>query len=138
MKKIPTTVLVVAAALIDDAGQVLMQRRRLTAEHGGLWEFPGGKVEMDETPAESLCREIQEELGLAVNASALRPVTFATDPGLPYVILLYTCHEWSGTPACLDGEEIAWFTPSAVLDLKMPPLDVPLAQALLDQLKLKR
>ncbi len=138
MKKIPTTVFVVAVALIDDAGRVLMQRRRLSAEHGGLWEFPGGKVEVDETPAESLCREIHEELGLAVNAAALCPVTFATNPGLPYVILLYTCHEWSGTPTCLDGEEIAWFNPESVLGLEMPPLDVPLARTLLDRLKLKR
>jgi 8-oxo-dGTP diphosphatase len=131
MKKIPTVVLVVAVALLNDAGQVLMQRRRRGAEHGGLWEFPGGKVEVDETLGESLCREICEELGIALNPAALEPLTFATSPDQPHVILLYTCRYWTGEPACLEGEEIAWFAPEAVLSLDMPPLDVPLAQALL-------
>lgn len=131
MKKIPTVVLVVAVALLNDAGQVLMQRRRRGVEHGGLWEFPGGKVEVDETLGESLCREICEELGIALNPAALEPLTFATSPDQPHVILLYTCCDWTGEPACLDGEEIAWFAPEAVLSLDMPPLDVPLVQALL-------
>lgn len=135
MEKIPTTVLVVAAALIDCSGLVLMQRRKVSAEHGGLWEFPGGKVEAHETPAESLCREIWEELGVKLDENNLSPVTFAASPKLPYVILLYTCREWQGAPVCLDGEEMAWFQPEAVLGLDMPPLDVPLAHALLNQLK---
>lgn len=112
-----------------------MQRRKLGSEHGGLWEFPGGKVEADETPAQSLCREIAEELGLTVASAKLIPVSFAASPELPYVILLYLCRDWQGEPACLDGEELAWFAPDAILTLAMPPLDVPLAQALLDQIK---
>lgn len=135
MKNNQKTVLVVAAALLDQAGRVLMQRRRLGAEHGGLWEFPGGKVEAGETPGESLCREIAEELGLDLDPTSLMPLTFAATPQLPYVILLYTCRQWRGDPLCLDGEEIAWFEPQAVLALDMPPLDVPLARALCDQLK---
>lgn len=135
MKKIPTTVWVVAAALIDHQGRVLMQRRKLGREHGGLWEFPGGKVEADETPGQSLCREIAEELGLVITPSDLVPVTFAGRPDLPHVILLYRCQVWRGEPCCLDGEEIAWFVPEEVLGLEMPPLDVPLARALLDLVK---
>ena len=122
MKKIPTVVLVVAVALLNDAGQVLMQRRRRGAEHGGLWEFPGGKVEVDETLGESLCREICEELGIALNPAALEPLTFATSPDQPHVILLYTCRDWTGEPACLDGEEIAWFAPISSLYSSFIPL----------------
>lgn len=125
----------VAAALVAADGRVLMQRRKYSAEHGGLWEFPGGKVEADETPAESLCREIFEELGLALEPTQLSPLTFAATPELPYVILLYTCREWGGEPSCLDGEEIAWFEPEAILGLDMPPLDVPLARVLQEHLK---
>lgn len=135
MKNIPTTVWVVAAALVDADGRVLMQRRRRDREHGGLWEFPGGKVEADETPTQSLCREIAEELALVIEAADLVPVAFADQPDLPHVILLYMCRKWRGEPRCLDGEEIAWFAPEDILGLDMPPLDVPLAQALLNQVK---
>jgi 8-oxo-dGTP diphosphatase len=135
VKKIPTVIPVVALALIDGSGRVLMQRRRIGAEHGGLWEFPGGKVEAGETLAESLCREICEELGLALKPEALEPLTFAAGPDQPHVILLYTCRNWQGEPACLDGEEIGWFSAEALPGLAMPPLDVPLAKAVLECVK---
>ncbi len=112
-----------------------MQLRRREAEHGGLWEFPGGKVEPEESLAESLCREIREELNLMLDPGALQPLSFASDPDQPYVILLYTCREWQGELACLDGDAIGWFTPEALQDLQMPPLDVPLARALLEMTK---
>ena len=130
LKNYPTIIPVVAVALIGANGCVLMQRRRLGGAHGGLWEFPGGKVEAAETPAIALIREISEELGVILAAEALTPLTFATDPAQPYVILLYTCRSWSGEPVCLYGEEIAWFAPEALTDLAMPPLDIPLSKAL--------
>jgi 8-oxo-dGTP diphosphatase len=132
VKKIPTIIPVVAAALLAPDGKVLMQQRRRSAEHGGLWEFPGGKVEPGESLEESLRREIHEELGIELVAGTLKPLSFAANPGQPYVILLYTCAEWLGFPVCLDGEAIGWFTPEEVPALPMPPLDVPLAQALLE------
>jgi 8-oxo-dGTP diphosphatase len=135
VKNIPTLIPVVAVALLDREGRVLMQRRRLGAEHGGLWEFPGGKVEPGESLEESLCREISEELGIALNSESLCPLSFSAQAGVPHVILLYTCRGWEGDPVCLDGDEIGWFTPEDVLGLTMPPLDVPLARALLDRSK---
>jgi 8-oxo-dGTP diphosphatase len=135
VKKIPTVIPVVALALIDGAGQVLMQRRRLGADHGGLWEFPGGKVEAGETLASALLREIKEELGLILQAEALEPLSFSAGPDQPHVILLYTCRSWEGTPVCLDGEAISWFAVDALTDLAMPPLDVPLAGAVQDCIK---
>lgn len=132
MKKIPTVIPVVALALIDQIGRVLMQRRRLQADHGGLWEFPGGKVEAGETLVSALCREIAEELGLTIEPQALEPLSFAASPDQPHVILLYTCRTWHGDPVCLDGEEIGWFAAGSLAELAMPPLDVPLARAVKD------
>lgn len=133
---VPTVVPVVAAALIDREGRVLMQRRRLDSAHGGLWEFPGGKVEAGESPESALLREIDEELAIALDPAALEPLSFASDPALPpaprapHVILLYTCRRWQGEPQCRAGEEIAWFASADLAMLAMPPLDYPLARAL--------
>jgi len=130
-------ILVVAVALIDGSGRVLMQRRRNDRAHGGLWEFPGGKVESAESLESAAIREIREELGIRLDPAALAPLTFASDPMLPpapraaHVILLYTCRRWDGQPECHDAAEIAWFAPSAIPGLEMPPLDYPLADALI-------
>lgn len=137
LRKFSTPLLVVAAALIAGDGRVLMQRRRLTSEHGGLWEFPGGKLEPGESPESALVREIDEELGIALDRDALVPLAFASGPvgeaaGRPaLVILLYSCRDWAGAPACHDGEEIRWFALDALTGLAMPPLDYPLAKALI-------
>ncbi len=124
---------VVAVALIARDGRVLMQRRRLDRAHGGLWEFPGGKIEADEAPEFAACREIREELGVDLDISALQAVSFAADaPTLHqrHIILLYSCRRWAGEPACLDAQEIAWVAPERLEQLAMPPLDYPLARAL--------
>ena len=132
-----TLIPVVAAALLAADGRILLQRRRAGAMHGGLWEFPGGKVKAAESPESALVREIREELGIAIDPADCAPLCFASDPALPpaprepFVVLLYTCRKWQGEPLCLDGEAIAWFSPEEMETLAMPPLDVPLARALL-------
>lgn len=137
LARIPTMIPVVAVALIAPNGRILMQQRRADRAFGGLWEYPGGKVEPGESPEMALIREIEEELGLALVADDLIPLAFASDPAQPpasrqpHVILLYTCRNWQGEPRCLDGESIAWTNPQDLLALPMPPLDVPLTKALL-------
>ena len=129
LKRIPTMLDVVAAALIDQSGRVLMQQRRADRQHGGLWEFPGGKLELGETASAGLLREIEEELGLVLAQSNLVWVARAQDPGAGIVINLYTCRRWAGIPLCLDAQEIGWFTSTELDRLAMPPLDRPLAEA---------
>lgn len=134
LENFPTLTWVVAVALAGEGGQILLQKRPLDKDHGGLWEFPGGKVERGETPAFAAVRELAEELGIAVEPENLTPVSFAEDtPGLrsrPIVILLYTCRVWEGEPAACDGAEVGWFALAEAGTLAMPPLDAPLLCAL--------
>jgi 8-oxo-dGTP diphosphatase len=122
---------VVAGALARGDGCWLMHRRPLGKHHGGLWEFPGGKVEDNEIPKESLIRELREELGIECDPARCRPVAFAEcagDGGQPaIVILLYTVTGWAGEPAALEGGAIGWFTQTEVRGLAKPPLDEQLA-----------
>ncbi len=126
--------LVVAAALHRSDGHWLMQRRPLEKHHGGLWEFPGGKVEPSEMPEQALRRELLEELGITLDNATCRPVGFAEDHGDPsrsgIVILLYTIDRWVGSPRSLEGGALGWFSPAQIGELAKPPLDQQLAARL--------
>lgn len=124
--------IVVAAALVNAAGEVLVQQRPTGRSHGGLWEFPGGKVEPRETPEDALVRELAEELEIAVEASALVPAGFATDAsrGRPLLLLLYVARRWTGELRPTAAEAIAWHRPAVLRDLPMLPADAPLVATL--------
>jgi 8-oxo-dGTP diphosphatase len=123
--------LVVAAALTDAEGRVLMARRPAGKQHAGLWEFPGGKVEPNETPKAALVRELREELGVEIDPTAMTPIAFSESPGARHlVLLLYRCQSWSGDAQALDAAEIRWVATDQLAALDMPPADRPLAQAL--------
>ena len=125
---------VVAGALQRGDGRWLMHQRPPGKHHAGLWEFPGGKVEPDEIPSQSLIRELHEELGIRCDPERIAPAGFAQtgaeQAGEQIVILLYTVSGWHGEPAALEGGAVGWFTPPEVLALEMPPLDVRLAARL--------
>lgn len=123
---------VVAAALVDANGRVLLQCRPPGKQMAGLWEFPGGKVEAGETPEAALARELAEELGICVDQAAMTPLAFASAPlpGRHLLLLLYRITRWGGTPQPLEATDLVWCHPSAMHDLPMPPADVPLVAAL--------
>lgn len=122
---------VVAAALIDPGGQVLLQQRG-RGEHAGLWEFPGGKVEPGETLRGALVRELAEELGIEVQRCALEPLGFSIEEadGRELRLLLFTCRVWRGEPCAKAAAKLAWVDRNALADMAMPPADVPLAALL--------
>jgi 8-oxo-dGTP diphosphatase len=118
---------------MDDRGRVLMQQRLPDGAHGGLWEFPGGKLESGEGPESAAARELSEELGLQVEPSDLTPVGFASGTAgasRPLIILLFACSRWAGTPEPQAASGIGWYAPKELAGLAMPPLDYPLAEAL--------
>jgi 8-oxo-dGTP diphosphatase len=129
------TLMVVAAALVDTEGRVLLQQRLPEKTMAGLWEFPGGKIEPGERPEYALVRELREELGIETDEACLSPAAFASaELGERHLLLLlYVCREWAGTPQPLDASALQWVRPHEMSALPMPPADKPLI-ALLDAL----
>jgi 8-oxo-dGTP diphosphatase len=132
----PRLVLVVAVALVDGDGRVLLAQRPPGKAMAGLWEFPGGKVQADETPEDALIRELAEELGIDVAATCLAPFTFASHRYADFHLLmpLYVCRVWQGIVAPLEGQSLAWVRPRRLADYPMPPADKPLVAMLRDLL----
>ena len=131
-RKTSGLLLVVAIALVDGEGHVLVQQRPPGKPMAGLWEFPGGKVEPGEVPEAALVRELAEELGIEIAIEALAPIAFASE-GLGerhLVLLLYVARTWEGAPEPRHASALRWVRPAEMRALAMPPADVPLVDAL--------
>jgi 8-oxo-dGTP diphosphatase len=128
------TVLVVAAALIDDEGRVLIGQRPEGKSMAGLWEFPGGKVEPGETPEAALIRELEEELGIEVKKACLAPFVFASETYEDFHLLmpLYLIRRWTGEPEAREHAALKWVKPRQMSEYPMPPADAPLVAWLCD------
>lgn len=132
----PDMLLVAAAALVDIDGRVLVQQRPEGKTMAGLWEFPGGKVEGDETLEQCLIRELKEELDIDVTQAYLAPFTFASHAYEDFQLLmpLFVCRVWQGTLRPTEGQAVKWLHPMRMGDLPMPPADRPLVAMLRDLL----
>ena len=130
------TVVVAACGLIDPDGRVLIAQRPPGKAMAGLWEFPGGKVEADETPEQALIRELREELGIAVTEACLAPFTFASHRYAAFHLLmpLYLCRRWSGIPEPREHAALKWVRAGELSAWPMPPADLPLIPMLRDLL----
>lgn len=123
-------VLVVAAALINKDGQVLLAQRPEGKAMAGLWEFPGGKIESGETPEQALSRELQEELQVEVAGSDLVPITFASHSYESFHLLMptFACYKWEGEPMPAEGQTLAWVAADELTSYEMPAADIPLIE----------
>src|ERR1700674_631545 len=132
----PPVVLVSAVALVDADGRVLLAQRPAGKAMAGLWEFPGGKVHLDEAPEAALIRELKEELGIDVTEACLAPLTFASHRYDTFHLLmpLYVCRRWQGSVTAREGQSLAWVRPRQLDQYAMPPADKPLVAMLQDLL----
>jgi 8-oxo-dGTP diphosphatase len=126
--------LVVACALLDPEGRILLAQRPEGKSMAGLWEFPGGKLDEGETPEAALIRELREELGIETQEACLSPLFFASHsyPKFHLLMPLYICRKWQGRAVAREGQNLAWVRPDKLRDYPMPPADVPLVALLRD------
>ena len=132
-----TRLLIVAAgALIDRDGRILVAKRPPGKAMAGQWEFPGGKLEENETPEAALVRELGEELAINVEESCLAPFSFSSENSGDFHLLmaLYLCRKWGGIPRPMENQATKWVFPAELMQLDMPPADKPLAAQLRDYL----
>jgi 8-oxo-dGTP diphosphatase len=127
-------VLVVAVALIDAQGRILLARRPEGKKMAGLWEFPGGKMEKGETPEAALARELHEELGIETAPRDFAPFVFASHAydGFHLLMPVFLCRRWKGEPQAKEGQKLAWVAPADLVEYPMPPADRPLIPMLRD------
>lgn len=129
--------LVAACALIDPDGRILMCQRPVGKEFAGKWEFPGGKIEENESPEDTIIRELQEELTVEPCQRCLQPFSFASHEYDEFFLLmpLYLCRQWDGFPRPQEGQAIKWVFPDRLVELDLVPADIPLAQEIRDRLQ---
>jgi 8-oxo-dGTP diphosphatase len=129
-------VLVVACALVDADGRILIAQRPPGKKMAGLWEFPGGKVEAGESPEATLVRELREELGIETKSACLAPLTFASHAYEDWHLLmpLYVCRRWEGIAQPREGQALKWVRAKELRHYPMPPADLPLIAPLIELL----
>jgi len=124
------TIHVAVAVIKNQQGQILIQQRAKNAHQGGLWEFPGGKVENGETLQQALRRELFEELAIEVKNS--RPlIQIQLDYGDRHVLLdVHQVLQFSGNPESMENQPLQWVTANDLNNWAMPAADVPIVNAI--------
>jgi len=127
---------VVACALIDRDGRVLATQRPDGKDHAGLWEFPGGKIEVGETPEQAIVRELYEELNIEPCERCVEPLTFTThdDGKRSITLLLYICRQWDGFIKPMEGQGTRWLYPDRLQELEWVGADLPFVRYIRDRL----
>ena len=122
--------IVVCATLLDVKGRILMAQRPEGKPMSGLWEFPGGKLELNETPEQGLCRELEEELTIQVSVEDLLPFTFVTHEYEDFHLLMpvFMCSKWKGSPIAKEHSQIQWTKPEDMASLSILEADHQLVQ----------
>src|SRR5690554_1203462 len=121
---------VIAAAITDPRGRILLARRTAGRDLAGLWEFPGGKREPGETPEQALARELEEELGIQVQVGAPIITVPQAYPGKRLRLDVRRVSAWKGIPRGNEGQALAWVPAHRLASYAMPPADIPVVAAL--------
>lgn len=120
---------VVAAVIRDPRGRLFIGQRPAHKRHGGLWEFPGGKVDPGESLATAVVRELKEELGLTATWVAPAPLYARQDPGQPFRILFVEA-DAAGEPELLEHQAVAWVPVPPPGSYPLAPSDAAFVAAL--------
>lgn len=131
MAKSPTLHKQIGVAVItNQQGKILIDKRKPEGEMGGLWEFPGGKIEPGETVEECIKREIKEELNIEILVGDR--LTTITHRYKTFNITLYVhdCQHLNGTPECLECEEIQWVSPLVMNQYQFPQANIQIINLL--------
>jgi len=127
----PFPISVVAGALFDADGRVLIAQRPAGKALAGRWEFPGGKLEPGEDPLAGLARELREELGVELR-DARRLLRYRHDyPGRTVDLDFWTVTDWSGTPQGREGQALRWVRPADLPQEDILEADAPMVEVLL-------
>ena len=118
-----TQPVVVAAAVVIREGRVLLTRHAEGQHLAGMWEFPGGKLELGESPEAAVVRECREECGIEVEVTDILDVTHHRYPEKDVLLLFYRCALRSGEVEHLEVADHAWVAPSELGDYPLPPAD---------------
>lgn len=122
---------VVAAMLQNDKKEVLIAKRKLGKSQGGLWEFPGGKIEAGEKPEESLVRELKEEMNIDIEVLEYFGENIHRYENLSIRLIAYTGRILGGELHLKDHDEIAWVGAKNLQNFEFAPADIPLVEKLM-------
>ncbi len=121
----------VAAGILRDAsGRVLITERVGGGPFQGMWEFPGGKIGADESAAQALARELEEELGIEIAGTEHFMHLDHDYPDRSVSIDFFLVRAWKNEPAGLEGQALRWVEAASLADQNLLPADVPVIAAL--------
>ena len=118
------------AVIWNQAGEILIDRRKLGGTMGGLWEFPGGKIEPGETVLECIKREIREELAIEISVGELLILIEHTYPTFHLKAIVHHCQHLGGIPQPIESEEIRWVTVQDLDKYQYPAANSAIIQAI--------
>jgi 8-oxo-dGTP diphosphatase len=120
------------AVIWNQTGQILIDRRKVGGTMGGLWEFPGGKIEPGETVEACISREIQEELAIEITVGEQLISIEHTYPTFHLTLTVHHCQHLSGVPQPIESEEIRWVNVTDLDNYQFPAANIAIINALRD------
>ena len=124
---------VVAAVIKDEEGKILITQRNLQKSQGGLWEFPGGKIEPGESHKDALRREIREELATEIEVGSLLTTVEYDYPKFHLTMHCYLCTVVGGNLTLLEHEDARWLRKEELDTVRWLPADRSIIELLMDK-----
>jgi 8-oxo-dGTP diphosphatase len=125
---------VAVGIIVNSQQQILLAKRHGHLHQGGKWEFPGGKVEADETVTQALIRELKEEVGLAVVSSSAFMTISHDYPDKQVLLDIHLVQNFSGEAIGVEGQQIAWVNIDQLKDYEFPEANLPILEKIYQEL----